>query len=174
MNVEQIFSGIPMFKHIKLDKILFEGKYPVLFTCVNGEEIYLFSCCLVNSKIIKWIGSKTNYKSLIALLKNEKTIYDTFQDVIDEKIVIEYNGEKVIYEIKDRALIPEHLFPTKGEYMDAEEDEFIEEISEFEQRDGYTQILIAKSSLSWISLHYQAQMINWPQEDLVLDVHDKR
>ena len=42
MKIEKIFRNIPKFHDIVLDKILFESKYPVLFTCKNEQDIYLF------------------------------------------------------------------------------------------------------------------------------------
>lgn len=134
MNVEMILKKIPIFDDLILDTILFESKYPVLFTCRNANDIYLFSCCLVNAAIVKWIATKTNYESLIRLLQNKITIRDAFIDGCEEKIMIEYDGVNVGYKEVDKKLVPEALLPTSGEYMDAEEDEFEEEIAVFESR----------------------------------------
>ncbi len=134
MKIENIFRKIQGFQCIVLDKILFESKYPVLFTCKNGEDVYLFICCLVNSEKIQWIGSKTTYENLIKLLRNEITIRKAFLNVTNEKIVIEYNGEKVNYSVKKATDILENMLPTSGEYMDAEDGEFDEEILEFKKR----------------------------------------
>ena len=99
MEVERIFNKVPMFKDLKLDIVLFESKYPVLFTCINENEVYLFSCCLVNAKVAKWIGTKTDYETLIKLLQNTITIREAFLSVSDEKIIIEYDGLNVQYNI---------------------------------------------------------------------------
>lgn len=136
MNVEKILRKIPMFKELELDTILFESKCPVLFTCKNRKDIYLFLCCLVNAKIVKWIGTKTNYDILIKLLQNKITIREAFLEVNKEKIVIEYDGQDVLYNVVDKTLVPLELLPTDGEYMDAEEDEYAEEIAKFEDRRG--------------------------------------
>ena len=105
-----------------------------MFTCKNGEDVYLFICYLVNFEKIQWIGSKTTYENLIELLKNEITIRKAFLNVTNEKIVIEYNGEKVDYSVKKANDIPEKMLPTSGEYMDAEDGEFDKEILEFKKR----------------------------------------
>lgn len=42
MKIENIFRKIPMFENLKMDTVLFEGKYPVLFTCTINRDIYLF------------------------------------------------------------------------------------------------------------------------------------
>ena len=44
MEIEKIFRKIPSFQRIILDTILFESKYPVLFTCKNDDNIYLSFC----------------------------------------------------------------------------------------------------------------------------------
>ena len=62
------------------------GKYPVLFTCKNDKDIYLFICCLVNSEKIKWIGTRTTYDNLIDLLENKITIRDAFLNVTNNNI----------------------------------------------------------------------------------------
>ena len=41
MNVEKIFRQVAAFSGIVLDKILFESKYPVMFTCKKDNDIYL-------------------------------------------------------------------------------------------------------------------------------------
>ena len=128
MNVEEILRKIPAFRSIRLDTVLFESKYPVMFTCRNGEDIYLFICCLVSADKLKWIGTKTDYNTLIRLLENEITIRDAFLNVTDEKSLIEYDGRKISCMLYNSADIPDKLLPTAGEYMDAEEGEFTEEI----------------------------------------------
>ena len=79
MQIEKIFGEIPIFHDIKIDKILFESSYPILFTCIENRNIYLFICCVNNSDETKWIGTKTSFPNLtsnfsyknIFLLKND-------------------------------------------------------------------------------------------------------
>lgn len=40
MNFEKIFNESGLFKNIKIDTILFEERYPVLFTCLEGDRVY--------------------------------------------------------------------------------------------------------------------------------------
>ena len=68
MEIEKIFRKIPDFQKVILDVILFESKYPVLFTCKNDKDIYLFICYYVNSEKIKWIGTRTTYDNLLRLI----------------------------------------------------------------------------------------------------------
>jgi len=113
MKIEKIFRKIPDFQKVILDTILFESKYPVLFTCKNDKDIYLFICCFVNSEKIKWIGTRTTYDNLIDLLENKITIRDAFFNVTNDKIMIEYDGKEVEYESKKFSEIPDEILPTQ-------------------------------------------------------------
>lgn len=88
MQIEKIFGEIPIFHDIKIDKILFESSYPILFTCIENRNIYLFICCVNNSDVTKWIGTKTSFPNLIELLTNKIAIRDTFANVTDKKFLI--------------------------------------------------------------------------------------
>ena len=136
MNIEGIFRKIPDFENLIMDTVLFESRYPVLFTCVCGDDIYLFICCLVHASIVKWIGTRTDYDTLVGLLENQVTIRDAFLGVTEEKMLIEYDGKTVIRSCVKSGEIEECLLPTAGEYMDAEEDEFTDELANFKRRGG--------------------------------------
>ena len=97
MQIEKIFGEIPIFQDIKMDKILFESSYPILFTCIEHRNIYLFICCVNNSDETKWIGTKTSYPNLIELLTNEITIRDAFANVTDKKFLITKKVTGVTY-----------------------------------------------------------------------------
>ena len=99
-----------------------------MFTCKNEQDIYLFICCLVNADKVEWIGTKTTYENLIELLENKVTIREAFLNITEDKIVIKYNGQNMEYVVESRNSIPEHLLPAMGEYIDAEDDEYEEEI----------------------------------------------
>ncbi len=172
MNIEKVFSKVPRFKNISLDKVLFESKYPVMFTCKNDNDIYLFICCLVNSNSIKWIGTKTNYDILIAMLENEVTIRNAFLSVTDEKIVIEYNGDKVTYSILKSDNIQKDLLPTAGEYMDAEGDEYIQEIKEFKLRNDNIEYKIQPLINNYIFIYYPAKNVRLPDGCFIEEIEN--
>lgn len=77
---------------------------------------------------------KTTYENLIDLLENRITIRNAFLNITNSKFMIEYDGEEVQYNLKKSDEIPENILPTAGEYMDAEEDEYREELAEFKKR----------------------------------------
>ena len=102
MNIEKIFNESGLFKNIKIDTILFEERYPVLFTCLEGDRVYLVICSEVTATKVVWICTETNYDILIQLLKDEMTIRDAFLGYTDEKKVIEYfgpNQKKIMFYI---------------------------------------------------------------------------
>lgn len=154
MKIEEIFRKIPGFKRIDLDTILFESKYPILFTCKNDEEIYLFICYFVDSEKIKWIGTKTTYENLINLLENKITIRNAFLNETNIKIMIEYNGNEVKYKFENVDKIPDKILPIEGEYMDSEEDEYIEEINEFKKRNKNIEYVIRPRTSKFLHLKY--------------------
>ena len=155
MKIEKIFRKIPNFEKVILDTILFESKYPVLFTCKNGKDIYLFICYFVNSEKIEWIGTRTTYDNLIELLENKITIRDAFFNVTNNKIMVGYDGKEVRYELKKSSEISEDILPTVGEYMDAEEGEYEEEIAEFKKRNKNVEYVIQPQISKFLLLRYK-------------------
>lgn len=103
---------------------------------LHAKMIKIYICYYVNSEKIKWIGTRTTYDNLIDLLENKITIRDAFLNVTNNKIMIEYNGKAVEYELKKSSEIPDEILPTVGEYMDVEEGEYEEEIVEFKKRNN--------------------------------------
>lgn len=100
MKVENIFRRIPDFSSIVLDKILFESKYPVMFTCKNKKNVYLFICCLMTADKVEWIGTKTTYDNLIRLLENKITIREAFLNITEDKIILIIMGKMIEYRIE--------------------------------------------------------------------------
>lgn len=164
MKIEKIFRNIPDFHNITLDIVLFESKYPVMFTCKNGKDIYLFICCLVNNDKVKWIGTKTTYENLIELLEDKITIRDAFLNIEENKIIIEYDGQDVRYKIEKGSYIPENILPTAGQYMDAEEDEYAEEIAVFKKRNMNIEYAIKPRINQFYVFQYSARSV-WITDD---------
>ena len=173
MKIEKIFRKIPDFQKVILDTILFESKYPVLFTCKNDKDIYLFICFFANSEKIKWIGTRTTYDNLIELLENKITIRDAFLNVTTNKIMIEYDGKEVEYELKKSSEIPDEVLPTVGEYMDAEEGEYEEEIVEFQKRNKNIEYVIQPQISKFLILRYKAVSVLRVEKDSEIDLDTK-
>lgn len=125
------FIYIEEWGELYIDKILFEVGYPVLFTCINDmRDLFVCVCCRNNEDGAKWLISRTTAGSIIQMLKNKISLRDIFLcgegnrysvNSFENKIDIIKNddedwGEDSIY------------LPKKNEYMDAEEDEYKEEL----------------------------------------------
>lgn len=171
IDIETIFRKIPDFQTMTFDTVLFESRYPVLFTCKNKGTVYLFICYLVNSEKIKWIGTRTTYENLIELLENNITIRDAFLNVTDHKIMIEYDGENIEYQWKESEDISEKILPTAGEYMDAEDGEYEEELAEFQERNKSVEYVIQPRSSRWVRLRYRGvgTMVSENHSEIELD-----
>ena len=166
MEIEKIFRKIPDFQKVILDVILFESKYPVLFTCKNDKDIYLFICYYVNSEKIKWIGTRTTYDNLIDLLENKITIRDAFLNVTNNKIMIVYDGKKA-------GEIPDEVLPTIGEYMDAEDGEYEEEIVEFKKRNKNIEYVIQPQISKFLIFRYKAVSVLRVEKNSEIDLDTK-
>ncbi len=135
MNIEKF--QIDGFGEINIDKVLFEGYCPILFTCKNKDnDLFLVVHCTSNNEMQKWLITKTDSKNIIDLLQDKKTIREAF--LCDEEnrfsYIIQNDEEKVLNgkETDDWSVNSNYL-PTVGEFMNVEEDEFLEEIEYFER-----------------------------------------
>ena len=118
------------------DLILIDNIYPVLFTCVDDlENTYLCSCYFADPSKILWLVTKTDLESVIDLLINKVTIRELFES--DELWMIcksKSKKEIQVKQIADCKNFDKNAFPAEGEYMDADEEEFEEEISILKKR----------------------------------------
>ena len=156
-----------------MGKILFGSKYPVLFTCENEGNVYLFICCLANSDKLVWIATQTDYKNLIDLLENKITIRAAFLNVTDKKMIITYDGQKVECKEESYSSIPMNYLPTEGEYMDAEDDEYKEELVEFRKRCSRVEFTIKPRRNSYWTLDSMAKVVEIAEDYFNMDLGSK-
>ncbi len=139
-----IFFNFKKTGELKLDRVLFESYYPILFTCINEKnDVFLCVCCQADSNIKKWLMTDVSPKTVTELLSNKITLRDSFLKDGGSKYTIIYDNKKRNYIFEEDNIIDwdaeESInLPTAGEYMDAEDDEFLEEIEYFKNRDGNT------------------------------------
>lgn len=174
MKVENIFRNIPDFHNIVLDTILFESKYPVMFTCKNEKDIYLFICCFVTADKAEWIGTKTTYDNLIELLENKITIRAAFLNITENKIIIDYDGKNVDYRVEKSCDIPENLLPTVGEYMDAEDDEYAEEIAVFKRQNATIEYVIKPRINRFLVFQYSGNGVLASDDIFSMDLDERK
>ena len=126
---------------LKLDKIFFESYYPILFTCKNDKnDLFLCVCCTADTNIRKWLVTDTTPETVINLLSNKITIRDSFLKNSGSRYTIIYNlkNEKYLIEVdnvKDWDEKESIYLPTAGEYMDPDNDEFLEEINYYKNNE---------------------------------------
>ena len=111
--------------------------------------------------------------NLIDLLENKITIRDAFLNVTNNKIMIEYDGKEVEYELKKSSEIPDEVLPTVGEYMDAEEGEYEEEIVEFQKRNKNIEYVIQPQISKFLILRYKAVSVLRVEKDSEIDLDTK-
>lgn len=172
MRVEEILRALPCFSKITVDKVLFESRYPIMFTCRDEQKIFLFICCLVTSEKIKWIATKTTYDNLIMLLENKITIRDAFLNCTNEKMIICYDGSNAECRVVKSEDIPVELLPSAGEYMDAEEEEYTEEINDFKIRSLNLEYMIRQATNIFYMLNCGRRTITL-EDDFFYDTEEK-
>lgn len=143
MKTEKLLSNIKELPGLKLQCVLFEGQYPLAFTCVDSEDkVYFFICYQVNTEAICFIVSETSYNILIDMLEDKITLREAFLAVSEKKYRIKFHGdyEDIIVEAVNRNQLEDAILPTEGEYMEVEGDEFADEIALFREEMNYKQI----------------------------------
>lgn len=132
MRIQEMLRQSDCLTNITIDQVLFESSYPILFSGYDNNNIYLFICHSVNSERMSWIVTKTTYDIIISLLNNKITIRDAFLGFTTEKILLSFDKEGMHTTKCNSAEIDDNILPTPGQYMDAEEGEFDEEIEYYE------------------------------------------
>lgn len=127
------FMTIDGLGNLKIDVVLFESYYPILFTCINEKkELFLCVCCQSNSQSRKWMITKTTPKVVIEMLNNKIMLRKAFLEFPKIQITVFEQGGIISIIKNDEAewdYDSSKSLPDKDEYMDSEEGEFEEEIS---------------------------------------------
>lgn len=133
MNPKAIFEidGTPLF----MDMVLVEQAYPVLFTCVSPNgEMYVAVCFHSDGEKTEWLIAKTTPDDMWDLLQNGITMRSLFENsalfLAEKRKKNEFPSVKRV-NISD---IPEESLPTAGVYMEADEEEFLEEKGVLKER----------------------------------------
>jgi len=117
----------------KVDKVFVEGSYPILFTCTDEENgLFLCSCCQNNAEARKWLVTKTDKNIIVSMLENKITMREAFFEYRNDKytIIEDNEGVYVSYGCGEQEYWGEDslYLPDKGEYIEAENGEFQEEV----------------------------------------------
>ena len=131
---KQLFKEIPLFKNLKLDMVLFETSYNVLFTAIDNNKAYLIVCFEKDGNCCKYLITETSYDIVIKLLDNKTTIRDAFIKEPLNKIIITQDHNGIHYEIVDIKNVDDNILPTDGIYMESDDGEFDKEIKILKNR----------------------------------------
>ena len=130
------FITIDILGTLVIDKVLIESYCPILFTCINEKkELFLCTCCQDNSDGKKWLITKTTPDIIIDILKDRITLRRAFLVYKDVQFTVFLNSEglSILENYNDDWDYETSIYlPDKDEYMEVEQDEFIEEISYYE------------------------------------------
>ena len=65
------FMKIDKLGELRIDVVLFESYYPILFTCLNeNNDLFLCVCCQSNKEGRKWLITKTTPNIVVKVLKD--------------------------------------------------------------------------------------------------------
>lgn len=141
-KIDTLLHASTILSSPSIDRVLFEASYPILFTVKDNAEEYLFICPVFSSKEVIWIGTEIDFDTIFNLLKNRITIRNAFLAHHGNRILLRYDGAHMEETVCTINGIPSHFLPDEGVYMDADEDEFEEELNYYSERfhTKYTEI----------------------------------
>ncbi len=119
------------------DMILFDCRYPVLFTCVSDSgDFFLAICHKADAQSREWIIGRTTENSVIYLLKDKITIREAIlgNNTTLYQASLQTGHPSPLVNCVPVTSIPNNILPTAGCYMEADEHEFDTEIELLEHR----------------------------------------
>lgn len=128
-----LFVKLEKYGRLYIEKILFESNYPILFTCINQEKNrFLCVCCQNNEKGKKWLITKATSDTILSMLKDEISIREAFLKDKTCRISLVRKNNKEYSEHDNEDWNENSIYlPKKGEYIEADDEEFSEEIAYF-------------------------------------------
>ena len=121
--------------NLVLDQVIFETYYPSIFTCLNEQnDLFLCVCCRANQDGKKWLITKTEPQVVVSMLQDEITVREAFTAFSTVRVTVTKNGNDRMVTWNDEQdwdVQTSRSLPDAGEYLDADVDEFEEEIAYF-------------------------------------------
>lgn len=122
------FFDIPGIGSLHYHYIFLDGVQPILFTCADKENnLYLCSYCEANATQHKWLVAPVEQQDIIDMLKDKITIRECFTRSKKDKYTFIFKEDKmqlIINDTTDWDYDTSPSLPVKGEYLEAEADEF--------------------------------------------------
>lgn len=144
------FKNVPCYGNLSMEQIIVEYVYPLLSVLKDDRGNRYLCICFDTRGAQQWIITPISTRNLIKLLKNKLTLSAPFESGDNPKVhaVRNYGDKKEYFNLLDANQIPEENLPVKGEFLDAEDDEWNEYIERITLAATYTSIEAAKKSIS--------------------------
>lgn len=129
------------------DIVLVDYIYPVLFTCVdNYGQTYIVTCYLADGRTKEWIIARSDPDRIIDLLQDKISLRDIFLNTSLWQAVLKA-GETTpsVTPVCVENLAP-CILPTPGEFMDADPNEFDNEIKVLSERNRQATSIYKKTT----------------------------
>lgn len=136
MVANKTMFNIPEIGSLYYDTIFLCASEPILYTCLDDlNNLYLCVFCEESAKQRKWLVAPVSPDNIIDMLEDKITIRDCFLASDKDKYSFIYKNNKLSFKINDKGdwdANKSPSLPVKGAFMEADEDEFTEEIEYFE------------------------------------------
>lgn len=129
------FRNVPEYGNLSMEEIIVCYDYPLLSVLVDDRENRYLCMCFDTRGAQQWLIAPIASAELIKLLTNRIPLDVPFRGSQADVIyaVRDYNTSVETFQKLRPASIPDEFLPAKGEYLDAEKDEwqtYIERIAE--------------------------------------------
>jgi len=132
------FENVPNLGNLRMERIIVDYDYPLLSVLTDKKQDRYLSMCFDTRGSQQWLIAPIPNKSLIQLLTNEIPLDAPYRESPANVIHAVRNYEtktETFYELRP-ADIPEENLPAKGEYLDAEDDEWEDYIEQLREQNG--------------------------------------
>ena len=119
------FENIEGIGSLEVEEVLVDYVYPLLMTMKDDRGNRYLCACFDTRGCQQWILVRIPTVDLINMLTDKLTLYDAFlsqQDFVH--IAYDYQTKEENITFSTNKTVPLYWLPTKGEYLEAEKDEF--------------------------------------------------
>lgn len=131
------FIKIEGYGQLWIDKIFFESYVPLIFSCKDkNDNTFISVCCQSNGNEKMWLIGRTEPARIIELLQNKVSIRELLVNYCSNKITAAYKDGRyrVVFTGSEWGDENSAYLPKKDSYLDADPDEFEDEIKYFISR----------------------------------------
>lgn len=125
MASKPYFQNVPSYGDLRIDYILVDYDYHLLFTLKNDQDQYFICTCFDTRGAQQWLLSPISVNRLLNLLQNQIPIHTAFlgsDRIIHAKL--DYKTREEVFTTLPVSNTPREWLPTPGEYLNPDPDEF--------------------------------------------------